>query len=182
LIHVVVGAEKRTEFFSDERIRIGTDEICNLRILTKKIPFSGVWMELEKVEDTYRIINYQSELEPQLNDRPLSRYILIRDGDVIKFPDSEIVFSFFELQGESALISVNRDSHIAPFIELAALEAAGSPQRDDAKMFLREFVRELVKEISWTARLIIFTLLVGFLSGILYLGFAVYNKRKNSIC
>jgi S1-C subfamily serine protease len=47
-------------------------------------------------------------------------------------------------------------------------------------MFLREFVRELVKEISWTARLIIFTLLVGFLSGILYLGFAVYNELKTS--
>ncbi len=180
LIHVVVGAEKRTEFFSDERIRIGTDEVCNLQIHSKKIPLPGVWLEMEKVEDSYRLINFQPQLGAQLNERPLSRYILIRDGDTIKLPDSDIVFSFFQLTSESALISVNRESHIAPFIEQAALEAAGSPQRDDAKRFLRQFVRELVREISWTTRLIIFTLAVGFLSGILYLGFAVYNELRTS--
>lgn len=181
LIHVAVGMEKRTEFFSDERIRIGTDELCNLQIRSKNMPVSGVWLEFEKVEDSYRVINFQSELNAELNDRPLSRYILIKDGDTIKFPDSDVVFSFFELKGDSSLISVNRESHIvAPFIELAAIESATSPRRDDAKIFLREFVRELVKEISWTTRLIIFTLTVGFLSGILYLGFAVYSELKTS--
>jgi S1-C subfamily serine protease len=180
LIHVVVGAEKRTEFFSDERIRIGTEELCNLQIHSKKAPLQGVWLEMEKLEDSYRLIDFRPELHAQLNDRPLSRYILIRDGDVIKLPDFDIVFSFFELAGGSALISVNRESHIAPFIEHAALESAGSPRRDDAKIFLREFMRELVKEIGWTTRLIILTLLVGFLSGVLYLGFAVYSELKTS--
>jgi hypothetical protein len=46
LIHVVVGVEKRTEFFSDDRIRIGTGDICNLQILSKKVPVDGVWIEL----------------------------------------------------------------------------------------------------------------------------------------
>jgi S1-C subfamily serine protease len=180
LIHVVVGAEKRTEFFSDERIRIGTEELCNLQIHSRHAPITGVWLEMEKLDDSYRVIDFRPELQALLNDRPLSRYILIRDGDVIKLPESGIVFSFFELTSESALISVNRESHIAPFIEHAALEAAGSPRRDDAKIFLREFMRELVKEIGWTTRLIILTLLIGFLSGILYLGFAVYSELKSS--
>ncbi|HEV7646071.1 MAG TPA: trypsin-like peptidase domain-containing protein [Pyrinomonadaceae bacterium] len=180
LIHVVVGAEKRTEFFSDERIRIGTEELCNLQIHSKKAPLQGVWLELEKLEDSYRLIDFHPELQAQLNERPLSRYILIRDGDVIKIPGSDIIFSFFELTGESALISVNRDSHIVPFIEDAALQSATSPRRDDAKAFLRSFTRELVKEIGWATRLIILTLAIGFLSGVLYLGFAVYSELKTA--
>lgn len=180
LIHVVVGAEKRTEFFSDERIRIGTDDLCNLQIHSRRLPQTGTWLELEKVEDSYRLIDFRPELAAQLNDRPLSRYILIKDGDVIKLPELDIIFSFFELTSESALISVNRDSHIVPFIEHAAMESAGSPRRDDAKIFLREFIRELVKEFSWPTRLIIFTILIGFLAGFLYLGFAVYNELKSS--
>ncbi len=180
LIHVVVGAEKRTEFFSDERIRIGTEELCNLQIHSKKAPLQGVWLELEKLEDSYRLIDFHPELQAQLNERPLSRYILIRDGDVIKIPGSDIIFSFFELTGESALISVNRDSHIVPFIEDAALQSATSPRRDNAKAFLRSFTRELVKEIGWATRLIILTLAIGFLSGVLYLGFAVYSELKTA--
>jgi S1-C subfamily serine protease len=180
LIHVVVGAERRTEIFSDERIRIGTDELCNLQIHSRKAPIQGIWLELEKVEDSYRLIDFRPELEAQLNDRPLSRFILIRDGDVIKVPDLDVVLSFFEPVGESSLISVNRDSHIVPFIEHAALESASSPTRDDAKVFLRSFTRELVREIGWATKLIVLTLLIGFLSGVLYLFYAVYSELKSS--
>ena len=38
-------------------------------------------------------------------------------------------------------------THIAPFIEQAAMEAADTTRRDDALMFLREFARALAS--SW---------------------------------
>ena len=71
-------------------------------------------------------------------------------------------------------------SQIAQFIEAAALESAVTPQRDDAKIFLREFVRELSREISWTTKLIVLVLAIGFISGILYLGFAVNKELRAS--
>ena len=32
IIHITVGTEKRTEFFSQDRIRIGSDDISDLQI------------------------------------------------------------------------------------------------------------------------------------------------------
>jgi hypothetical protein len=37
-------------------------------------------------------------------------------------------------------------------------------------MFLREFVRELSREITWATKLIVLVLAIGFISGVLYLG------------
>ena len=71
----------------------------------------------------------------------------------------------------------SRETHVAPFIEAAAIESAATARRDDAKVFLREFTRELVREIksehqvliTWPSR----SFLVG---GMLYLGFAMYRE------
>ena len=105
----------------------------------------------------------------------------IADGDLIELVDTEISFSFFSLDTRSALITTNREQpHISRFIEDAALEAASSAQRDDAKAFLREFVRELSREVSVTTKLIILVLVVGFITGILYIGFAVSNELRES--
>ncbi len=37
IIHVSVGAEKRTEMFSEENIRIGSDDTSDLQIHSPKI-------------------------------------------------------------------------------------------------------------------------------------------------
>src|SRR5690606_19057522 len=70
--------------------------------------------------------------------------------------------------------------HIAAFIEEAALDAAATPERDDAKAFLREFTRELMREISVTTKLITLVLVAGFLCGILYLGYSVARELRTS--
>ena len=177
IIHVSVGSEKRTEFFSEESIRFGTDETCDLQIRTHKIFADGVWLELELEDAIYRIINFNEKLALLLNGKPIHRFAALEDGDVIDVPAADISFSFFSLASKSSLITTNREQrHVAPFIEQAAIGAAVSPKRDDAKAFLREFVRELSREISWVTKLIVLAIVVCSISGIFYLGIA-FNKE-----
>lgn len=176
IIHITVGAEKQTEFFAAERISFGSDENCDLQIRTDKIKETGRWLELENTEGVYRVIIYKENLEFKLNGKPLRRFAAINDGDVVSIGETDISFAFFALAGKSSLIAANREPHIAPFIEDAALESTASPKRDDAKVFLRQFVRELSREISWLTKLVVLAVVVTFLGGILYLGFS-FNKE-----
>lgn len=181
IIHISVGAEKRTEFFSEDRLRIGSDETCDLQIRTKQIEIEGVWLELENSDGVFRVIQFDPSLRLLINDAPIRRYIAIVDGDVLKIDGTDISFAFFALSAKPSLITTNREQpHIAQFIEEAALESAISPKRDDAKTFLREFSRELVREIRWTTKLIILVLSVGFITGVLYLGYAVNRELRES--
>ena len=181
IIHITVGTEKRTEFFSQERIRIGSDELSDLQIHAPDVKDNGMWFDLENSDGVYRITDHNSTLSFKVNDKPMRRFVPVVDGDVIELVDTDISFSFFSLDTRSSLITTNREQpHISRFIEDAALEAASSAQRDDAKAFLREFVRELSREISVTTKLIILVLVVGFITGILYIGFAVSNELRES--
>lgn len=179
IIHVTVGKEKRTEFFSEERIRLGSDENSDLQIHTGKTG-AGIWLELERDQSVYRIIKFDESIGLLHNGKPMRRYVGIEDGDTIDVDATGISFSFFSLASKSALITTNRETHVAQFIEEAALDAAASPKRDDAKAFLREFVRELSREVTWTTKIIILVVVISFLSGILYLGNAVNNELRVS--
>lgn len=181
IIHISIGTEKRTEFFSEDNIRIGSTSFCDLQIHTKKIEKDSVWLEMENNDGIYRVINFDISLDIKLNQTGIRRFVAIGDGDVISIGDTDISFSFFSLASKSALITTNREQpHFAQFIETAALESASSEKRDDAKIFLREFVRELFREISITSKLIALVLIAGFLTGILYLGFAVNKELRAS--
>ncbi len=181
VIHISVGKEKRTEFFSAENIRFGSDETSDLQIHTKKIADTSIWFELESDDNFYRVTNFDNKLGLIINGNPIRRFVPINDGDIIEIPAADISFSFFSLESKSSLITTNREQpHIAQFIEAAALDAAATPQRDDAKAFLREFVRELSREISWATKLIILAIVVGTLSGIFYLGFAVNRELEKN--
>jgi hypothetical protein len=181
IIHISVGTERRTEYFSEERISVGTGEENDIQIHSSSLDPQETWFELELSEGDYRIVNLNKNLKLSYNDnQPVRRYIAIQDGDKITVDQTGIVFSFFTLASKSALITTHRDTHVAQFIEEAALESAVSPKRDDAKAFLREFVRELSREISWTTKLIVLVLVISFLSGILYLGFAFNKELKQA--
>ncbi|MFN6963156.1 MAG: trypsin-like peptidase domain-containing protein [Pyrinomonadaceae bacterium] len=182
IIHITVGPEKRTEFFSDERIRIGSDESADLQIHSRMVDSTaGLWLELENSDGVYRIVEFDPSLDLQINGKKLRRFVAVTDGNTISIPNTEISFSFFSLSTRSALITTNREPfQIAPFIEEAALEARQSPKRDDAKAFLREFTRELLREISWTTKAIVFVLLAAFIYGALYVGYSVSRELKQS--
>lgn len=179
IIHISVGSEKRTEFFSEDRLSIGSDETSDLQIHTQQLEAVGLWLELENSDGVFRITKFDPALKFTINEKPIRRFIAISDGDVLKIEKTDISFAFFSLTEKPSLITTNRDSpHIAQFIEEAALESAISPKRDDAKTFLREFSRELIREVSITSKLITLVLTIGFLTGILYLGFAVNRELK----
>ena len=181
IIHITVGTEKRTEFFSQDRIRIGADELSDLQIHTPDTKDSGVWIELEDTEGVFRVIEFDAGLGLQINDKPMRRYIAVTDGDVITVENTDISFAFFSLESRSSLITTNRDSpHISRFIEDAALESSSSAKRDDAKAFLREFSLELMREVSVTTKLISLVLVASFITGVLYLGFAVNRELRES--
>jgi len=181
IIHVTVGTERRTEFFSQERIRIGSDDTCDLQIHTSRNESEGPWFDLENADGVYRIIEFNESLGLTVNNKPIRRFIAIADSDVIDLPENDISFSFFSLDTKSSLITTNREQpHISRFIEEAALESSASASRDDAKAFLREFVRELSREISWTSKLIALVLVGGFITGVLYLGFTVSRELRES--
>ena len=181
IIHISIGTEKRTEFFSDENIRIGSNDKSDLQIRTKQIETDGIWLEIENSEGVYRVINFDESLNFTFNDAPLRRFVAVSDGDVIAVQNTDVSFSFFSITPKSSLITTKREQpHIAQFIETDAIGAAVSPKRDDAKMFLREFVRELSREITWATKLIVLVLAVGFISGVLYLGSAVNNELRSN--
>jgi len=180
IIHVSVGTEKRTEFFAEENIRFGSDDTCDLQIHNDKLSSKTVWLELEHGEGVYRVTNFLESLNLQLNGNPIRRFVSITDGDTIEIPANQISFSFFSLAQKSSLITTNREPHIAPFIESAALESAVSPKRDDAKAFLREFVRELSREIHWTTKLIVLAIVLASLGGIFYLGSSYNNELQRT--
>ena len=180
IIHVSVGAEKRTEFFAEENIRFGSDESCDLQIHTDKLSSKSVWLELGYSDNIYRVINFLEPLNLQLNGKPIRRFVAINDGDTIEVPANDISFSFFSLASKSSLITTNRELHVAPFIESAALESAVSPKRDDAKAFLREFVRELSREIHWTTKFVVLAIVLASLGGIFYLGSSYNNELQRT--
>lgn len=179
IIHVTVGTEKRTELFLEELIRVGSDELSDLQIRTDKIPIEGNWFELERQGSSYSLVKIPEISEFTLNGEPLRRFAEIKDGDVISSLKGDISFAFFALNTKASLITTNREqTHVAQFIEEAALDAAASPKKDEAKAFLREFVRELSREISWTTKIIMLVLAVSFIGGIMYLGIAFNNEQK----
>lgn len=179
IIHVTVGTEKRTELFLEELIRVGSDELSDLQIRTDKIPIEGNWFELERQGSSYSLVKIPEIDDFTLNGEPLRRFAEIKDGDVIASKKGDISFAFFALNTKAPLITTNREqTHVAQFIEEAALDAAASPKKDEAKAFLREFVRELSREISWTTKIIMLVVALSFLAGIMYLGIAFNNEIK----
>jgi S1-C subfamily serine protease len=179
IIHISVGSERRTEFFSEYRLSIGSDESCDLQIHSNHFDHKSAWIVLENSDGVYRLVDYDPQIPLTINDKPIRRFIAINDGDVMRLGETDISLSFFAIEQKPSLITTKRmDAAIAPFIADAALESAASPKRDDAKVFLREFSRELMREIHWTTKAISLVLAIGFISGIVYLGYSVSSELR----
>lgn len=185
VIHIVAGTDKHTEVLSTDRIRIGAGEACDLRLNPSFLPESsaanGLVLEIARSNGHYRVKDFDTSLEISHNGEPLDAGARIEDGDEMRIGDSSLLLTFFPVGGLPALIPGRRqDTHVAPFIEHAALESAATARRDDAKVFLREFTRELVREISPSTKLMTLALVVALVGGILYLGFATYKEIQSS--
>lgn len=185
VIHISSGEDRHTEILTDDDIRIGTTDAANLRLRTSSLPreaANAVLLELTRSNGNYRVTDFDETLAVTLNGEPVHTGAEIRDGDEVRFDESELILHFYPVRALPAVIpgGAARETHVAPFIEAAAIESAATARRDDAKVFLREFTRELVREINPSTKLITLAIAIALVGGVLYLGFAMYKELQRS--
>ena len=167
-----------------DRITIGPTDDCDVKIRLPEVAAAkamGPVIELARSNGVYRIASYDSNLEVTLNGRPIRSNKTIDDGDEIWIGPGGPSIHFFPIQATAALVPGRRGgAHVAPFIEQAAMEASTSSRRDDAKIFLREFTRELVREINPSTKIIAFAILIALVIGSLYIGFGLVNELRRT--
>src|SRR5437016_13205417 len=182
IIHVSSFNDRSTEVVTSDRIRVGTTEDCEVKVRLSQdpaTPTNGPVLELVRLNGIYRIESFNSALEVKLNGRPIKANKGIYDGDEIWIGPSGPSIHFFPIESTAALVPGRRDgAHVAPFIEQAAMEASATARRDDAKIFLREFARELVREINPSTKIILFAIIIFAIAGALYIGFAQFNEAR----
>jgi len=185
VIHISSGEDRHTEILTDDNLRIGTTEGCDLRLRASSLPrdaTSAVLLELARTNGgPYRIAHFDQTLPLTLNGEAVETGAEIRDGDEMRVGNSDLLLHFFPVRALPAVIpAAARETHVAPFIEAAAIESAATARRDDAKVFLREFTRELVREINPSTKLITLAIALALVGGVLYLGFAMYKELQRS--
>lgn len=185
VIHIATGLDKHTEVLTQERIRIGAGTDCHLRLSPSALPpngSKGMVLELGRTNGYYRVVDFDPTLEITHNGERLENYSKIDDGDEVRIgSNSRLLLTFFPVGGLPAVVSGPRtETHVAPFIEHAAIESAATARRDDAKVFLREFTRELVREINPSTKLITLAIALALVGGILYIGFSLYREVQTS--
>src|SRR6266704_1154879 len=184
IIHVSSFNDRSTEVVTRDRIRVGTTDDCEVKVRLSQdpaTPTNGPVIELVRMNGIYRIDSFDPALEVKLNGRPIKPNKGIYDGDEIWVGPSGPSIHFFPIAASAALVPGRRGSaHVAPFIEQAAMEASATSRRDDAKIFLREFTRELVREINPSTKIITFAILIVAVLGALYIGFGLYNEVRRT--
>lgn len=184
VIHIAAGEDKHTEVLSQDRIRIGASEDCDLRLRASSLPFetdtNGVVLELARANGHYRVKDFDQSLDLRHNGKPLALNAKIKDGDEVRCEPGLLALSFFPVRDLPAVISSRQQMQVAPFIGTAAIESAATARRDDAKIFLREFTRELVREIKISTKLVALVIVLALVGGVLYLGFGLYNELKRN--
>lgn len=185
VIHISSGDDRHTEILSDDQIRIGACDTCDLRLRSSSLPktlANTVLLELTRTNGSaYRVTGFARAVAVTLNGAPVTEGAEIRDGDEVRIADGDLLLHFFPVRALPAVVAgSSRETHVAPFIEAAAIESAATARRDDAKVFLREFTRELVREISPSTKLVALTLVVILVGGVLYLGFAMFREIQRS--
>jgi serine protease Do len=184
VIHIANGLDKHTEVLMQDRICIGASEDCNLRINSELLPGNGaqgVVLEIGRNNGYYRVTDFDPSVEITHNGARLENYTRIDDGDEVRIGPSKLLLTFFPLGGVPAVVSGPRtETHVAPFIQHAAIESAATARRDDAKVFLREFTRELVREINPSTKLVTLAIALALVGGVLYIGFSLYREVQTS--
>jgi S1-C subfamily serine protease len=184
VIHIAAGDDRHTEIVSQDRVRIGASADCDLQLRASALTTSpiapGVALELTRANGHYRVTEFNQSLGITQNGEPLEADARVDEGDEFQFSSSNLTLQFFPVNQLPALVRSRRETQVAPFIEQAALESAATARRDDAKFFLREFTRELVREIKTSTKLAVLAISLAFLGGLLYLGFVAYKEIQRN--
>src|SRR5882672_988276 len=183
VIHISSGKDKHTQVLTDEHVLIGNCDDCAVRLRSATLPqrpaANEPVLELERKNGSYLVTGFDQSLNLKLNGKPLEFETEIDDGDEVRIGDSHLLLTFYPIRSLPAVVGTSaHEAHVAPFIEQAALESAATARRDDAKVFLREFTRELVKEINPSTKLNTLAIAVVLVGGSLYLGFSMFKELK----
>src|SRR5438128_3358325 len=182
IIHVSSFNDRSTEVVTHDRIRVGTTDDCEVKVRLSKepaTPTNDPVIELVRLNGIYRIESFNPALDVKLNGRPIKANKGIYDGDEIWIGPSGPSMHFFPIESTAALVPGRRDgAHVAPFMDQAAMEASATARRDDAKIFLREFTRELIREINPSTKIITFAIIIFGVVGALYIGIAQFNEAR----
>jgi serine protease Do len=184
VIHISSGEDRHTEILTDERVRIGSSEAADLRLRASSLPRdigSAILLELFRANGSYQVDSFDQAAALTLNGESFQAGVEIHDGDELRIEGSDLVLQFFPVRALPAVVSpATRETHVAPFIEAAAIESAATARRDDAKVFLREFTRELVREIKPGTKLVALAIAIALVGGVLYIGFAMFKELQRS--
>lgn len=185
VIHISSGKDKHTQVLTDEEVRIGSGENCAVRLRAASLPEpstnGGAVLELIRQNGSYLVTDFDGSLDLKLNGKPVELSDEIEDGDELRIGSSHLLLTFYPIRSLPAVIGTSaHEAHVAPFIEQAALESAATARRDDAKVFLREFTRELVKEINPSTKLITLAIAVALVGGTLYIGFSMFKELQRT--
>src|SRR5437870_5247597 len=183
VIHISSVNDRSTEVVMSERIRIGSCDDCEVKIrmpqqLAESVANVPV-IELARLNGSYRVTSLNPGIEIRLNGKRIRPNAEIDDGDEVWIGPSGPSIHFFPVGSTAALVPGRRDTaHVAPFIEQAAMESSSTARRDDAKIFLREFTRELVREINPSTKILVFAILIASVLGALYIGIALSSEIR----
>jgi serine protease Do len=185
VIHISSGTDKHTQVLTDEHVRIGSCDDCAVRLSSSTLPKgsdeNSAVLELERRNGSYLVTTFDKSLDLKLNGKNLESNAEIEDGDELRIADSHLLLTFYPIRSLPAVVGTSaHEAHVAPFIEQAALESAATTRRDDAKVFLREFTRELVKEINPSTKLITLAIAVALVGGTLYIGFSMFKELQRT--
>jgi S1-C subfamily serine protease len=175
VINVVAGAERYTEVFTRDTIRVGNTDDCELQ-LTNNALNASVWLEISRHNGAYtaRFLNHQRQF--LYNGEPPAAEIYLNDGDQIEAPIAALMLQFFPVGGLPAVLPSLRGGG-----GLAAAERRDAVARsDEAKAFLRDFSRELLREISPATKLFLGLALAVLLLGSGYLLWSFYRELQRS--
>lgn len=182
VIHIGSGGARSTEVLTQELIRIGTSPDCELPLPANGSPPAKTpTIELTRDNGSYRVSFFDTARGITKNGRAIRVDSTIRDGDEVRIGPDGILLTFFPITAQPALVpGSRRATHVAPFIEQAGLESAATARRDDAKVFLREFTRELVREIRPGTKIVTLAIALILVGGVLYIGFALFGEVRRS--
>ena len=90
VIHISSGDDRHTEILTDDSVRIGTSESCDLRLRSSSLPKTAantVLLELTRANGSYRVSDSNGSVPLALNGEPVTSGSEIRDGDELLEPE-----------------------------------------------------------------------------------------------
>src|SRR3990172_1531012 len=115
VIHISSGEDKHTEVLTDERIRIGSCDDCDLRLssMPNRPDTNGIVLELARSNGYYKVAAFDHSLNLTLNGKPLEPDAPIEDGDEVRLDQSSLALKFFPIRSLPAVVPGSaRETHV----------------------------------------------------------------------